>query len=328
MLSGDRATPVSDMRKSSVAIGIVTYNRLEMLRECLDAVNQQTLAADEIIVVDNGSTDGTQEWLSNQSGVTVVRQENLGAAGGFSRVMQEGYKKGHDWILCIDDDVMLRPDALQRLLDCPVAIAEKVGFLACRVVSRAGNTYMTPLPADPFPIWYDTIGEGGYLRVFDANFAGFMVSRTAIQRRGLPIKEFFLWEDDREYSERIARVMPCYLVLNSVVVHHQGRDGREFTSKKLLQVRNKAARILISDTTFGFKLWRLCKYAGWVLYMITRCGYPLASLKSAFVGLFLFRPKIEYVDDSSAQSAKPEYSRALATDPTKGSIEHSNSLSL
>jgi GT2 family glycosyltransferase len=123
-----------------------------------------------------------------------------------------------------------------------------------------------------------------------------MVSRTAIQRRGLPIKEFFLWEDDREYSERIARVMPCYLIINSVVVHHEGRDGRDFRGKHLLQVRNKAARILISDTTLPLKLWRLFKYTGWLIYSIICKGYPLACIKCALVGLFMFRPQIEYVE--------------------------------
>lgn len=284
------------MTKSRVAIAIVTHNRLEMLRECLTAAEQQTVRADELIVVDNGSTDGTNEWLSSMPNITVVRQENLGASGGFSRAMKEGYCRGHDWVLCIDDDVMLRPNTLEELVNSPVAKAEDVGFLTCRVVSTLGQTYMTPAPADRFPLWYDTLGSDGYVRVANANFAGFMVSRTAIRRRGLPIKEFFLWEDDREYSERIARVMPCYLVMNSVVVHHQGRDGRGFRSKQLLQVRNKAARILISDTTFRLKLWRLVKYGGWLIHAITRKGYPIVCLKSAFVGLFLFRPQIEYVD--------------------------------
>ena len=284
------------MQKSRVAVAIVTYNRLEILHECVAAVKRQTVTADEVIVIDNGSTDGTHEWLSSVPNVRVVRQENLGAAGGFSRAMKEGYKGGYDWILCIDDDVMLCQDTLQLLLSSPVAKPEEVGFLACRVVGRAGRTYMTPSPADRFPLWYDTIGSGGYVRVADANFAGFMVSRTAIQRRGLPIKEFFLWEDDREYSERIARVMPCYLIINSVVVHHQGRDGRDFRGKHLLQVRNKAARILISDTTLPLKLWRLFKYTGWLIYSIICKGYPLACIKCALVGLFMFRPQIEYVE--------------------------------
>lgn len=283
------------MARARVAIAIVTYNRLELLRECLLTVQEQTRHADEVIVVDNGSTDGTEKWLFHLSGITVVRQENLGAAGGFSRALKEGYSRGHDWVLCIDDDVMLCPNTLQELLKAPVANPDEAGFLSCRVVSRAGETYMTPPPADRFPLWYDTIGAGGYVRVADANFAGFMVSRVAIQRRGLPLKEFFLWEDDREYSERIARVMPCYLVINSVVVHHQGRDGREFRTKQLLQARNKAARILVSDTTLRLKLWRLFKYGGWLLFVISRKGYPMACLKWAFVGLFLFRPRIEYV---------------------------------
>jgi len=284
------------MPKSRVAIAIVTYDRLEMLRECLAAAARQGVRADEIIVVNNGSTDGTTEWLSTVAEITVVNQGNVGASGGFSRAMREGYNRGHDWILCIDDDVMLCPNTLEMLLASPVAKPEEVGFLACRVVGRSGCTYMTPPPADPFPVSYDTITAGGYVRVAFANFAGFMVSRAAIQKRGLPIKEFFIWEDDREYSERLSRVMPCYLILGSVVVHHQGRDGRGFRGKQLLQARNRAARILISDTTLRLKVWRLVKYGAWLINMITRHGYPVMCLRSAFVGLFLFRPRIEYVD--------------------------------
>jgi GT2 family glycosyltransferase len=123
-----------------------------------------------------------------------------------------------------------------------------------------------------------------------------MVSRTAVQRRGLPLKEFFIWDDDREYSERIARVMPCYLVMNSVVVHYQPDDSRGLRKKQLFHVRNKAARILISDIPVGLKAWRLFRYGGWLIYMIALGGYPAMSVKSAFIGLFLFKPKIEYVD--------------------------------
>jgi GT2 family glycosyltransferase len=285
------------MSRFKVAIAIVTYNRLEMLRECLSAVWKQTVPADQIIIINNGSTDGTPEWLAGIEGIVVVNQENLGAAGGFSRGMREGYQRGYDWIFCFDDDVMLQTNTLERLINCPIAEPERSGFLACRVVDRSGNTYMTPPPAEPFPAWYNTAGSGSYVRVNNANFAGFMVSRNAIRRRGLPIKEFFLWEDDREYSERIARVMPCYLVLNSVVEHHQGRDGRGFQRKRLLEVRNKAARILISDTTLKLKIWRLVKYSGWLLNAVVRQGYPLSSVKSAFVGLFLFRPRIEYISE-------------------------------
>jgi rhamnopyranosyl-N-acetylglucosaminyl-diphospho-decaprenol beta-1,3/1,4-galactofuranosyltransferase len=45
---------------------IVTFNRLSLLKKCISAVTQQSRKPDEIIVINNGSTDGTESWLSQQ----------------------------------------------------------------------------------------------------------------------------------------------------------------------------------------------------------------------------------------------------------------------
>ena len=67
----------------TVAAVVVTYNRLNDLKLCIDSLNQQTRPLDAIIVINNGSTDGTSGWLAEQNGLTVITQSNLGGAGGF-----------------------------------------------------------------------------------------------------------------------------------------------------------------------------------------------------------------------------------------------------
>uniref|UniRef100_UPI003FEEC51D glycosyltransferase n=1 Tax=Phocaeicola sp. TaxID=2773926 RepID=UPI003FEEC51D len=61
---------------------IVTFNRLVLLQKTLDYVRMTPLVT-HIIVVNNGSTDGTTEWLDTQADLDVIHQDNVGASGGF-----------------------------------------------------------------------------------------------------------------------------------------------------------------------------------------------------------------------------------------------------
>ena len=77
------------------AVVVVTYNRLELLKECLKQVENQTVPAKRIIVVNNASTDGTAEYLreckeKNKQYRTITCMENLGGAGGFAKGIQIG----------------------------------------------------------------------------------------------------------------------------------------------------------------------------------------------------------------------------------------------
>ena len=56
---------------------VVTFNRLELLKRNIDSLRQNH-PIERIIVVNNGSTDGTREWLSEQSDLLVITQENVG----------------------------------------------------------------------------------------------------------------------------------------------------------------------------------------------------------------------------------------------------------
>ncbi|RYF54393.1 MAG: glycosyltransferase, partial [Cytophagaceae bacterium] len=103
----------------TVAAVVVTYNRLNDLKLCIDSLNQQTRPLDAIIVINNGSTDGTSGWLAEQNGLTVVTQSNLGGAGGFATGIETAYQAGFNWLWCMDDDCLAAPNALEVLLASP-----------------------------------------------------------------------------------------------------------------------------------------------------------------------------------------------------------------
>lgn len=62
---------------------VVTFNRLQCLKECLTALDSQTSKDFDILVINNGSTDGTKEFLDSRDDLLKIHQDNLGGAGGF-----------------------------------------------------------------------------------------------------------------------------------------------------------------------------------------------------------------------------------------------------
>ena len=94
---------------------VVTYNRIELLKRTVRCL-QQNKPVSSIVVVNNGSTDATAEWLKTQPGLIVISQANVGGSGGFYTGMQYAYQAGADWIWCMDDDVFPRADCLEQLL--------------------------------------------------------------------------------------------------------------------------------------------------------------------------------------------------------------------
>lgn len=99
-----------------VGIVVVTYNRLSLLKECIDALRHQTYKNFRIVIVNNGSTDGTCEWLSLQNDLIVISQENSGGAGGFYTGLKYVAEHAYDYCWFMDDDVICNVDALQELL--------------------------------------------------------------------------------------------------------------------------------------------------------------------------------------------------------------------
>ena len=98
-----------------VLVQVHTWNDADVIGVALQAILQQTLAAEEILIVDNGSTDGTPE-LNYPSIVTIIRHRlNLGTSGAVKTGLEYALAHGYDWIWVLDADSVPRPDALELL---------------------------------------------------------------------------------------------------------------------------------------------------------------------------------------------------------------------
>ena len=210
------------MRNDRVAAVVVTYKRLPLLKKCIERVRAQTTPCD-ILVVNNASTDGTAEWLAeretNNSRLHVKNTgENLGGAGGFNKGMRWAVEAGYDCLWLMDDDCLPEPDALEKLLEADTLLGGEYGWLSSRCLWTDGSvcnmnlqrkTPYRDIDGFTFPLTPCVM----------ASFVSLFLRAETVRLFGLPIKEFFIWSDDWEYTRRISREWPCYVAAASRVVH-------------------------------------------------------------------------------------------------------------
>ena len=214
----------------------MTYNRKHMLRECLDALARQTRPVDRVLVVDNASTDGTQEMVeSDRPGVDLLAlPENVGGAGGFHEGMKRAHADGAEWLWLMDDDTIQEPDALAELLAAPERVEPlpRPTMLAGKVVWRNGRLHPMNKPG-PERRRIERLLDGaerGLLPLRFATFVSLLVHRGVVDRHGLPYKHFFKWSDDIEYTGRVLLSESGYLVPTGVAVHKTNAAHTAMTS--------------------------------------------------------------------------------------------------
>lgn len=218
----------------SVCALVLTYNRVELLATCLAAIEAQSRRCDRVIVVNNGSTDGTAEVLRSLAPrVEVVSiAQNCGAAGGFNRALAAGHATGADLLWLMDDDVIPEATALAELLaarDVLTARGMDPPFLASVAHSPDGS--MTNVPdldgrrrVRGYPQWPELL-ERGLVPIRRGTFVSALFTRETVARYGLPLADMYMWGEDTEYTLRITRTASGYLVGQSHVAHLRAQPG-------------------------------------------------------------------------------------------------------
>ena len=208
---------------SGVCAVVVTHSRRKLLEECLRALAEQTRLPERVLVVDNASTDGTREMVErDHAGVDLLPlSTNEGGAGGFHEGMRRACADGAEWIWLMDDDTIPRPDALAELLAARDRLEPAPILLASKVVWRDGRmhpqNYGGPERRRVERLIHGA--AGGVMPLRFSTFVSLMVHRRAVERYGLPRKEFFIWSDDIDYTGRLLDQELGYLVPTSVVLH-------------------------------------------------------------------------------------------------------------
>ena len=208
----------------TVAAVVVTYNRLSDLEKCLDSLRQQTRPLDNILVINNGSTDGTQQWLATQPDVQVITQENLGGAGGFATGIDTAYQAGYTWLWCMDDDCLAAPDALEQLLSSPNLGPCIKNAMSVSAVDQEELAFFVQRPNRQYRHVTDMTDVDLVYGVASL-FNGTLVHSEVVKAIGIPDRNLFIWGDEVEYMTRAQRRgFPVVTVPRSVFYHPPSFD--------------------------------------------------------------------------------------------------------
>lgn len=209
---------------------IVTYNRKDKLVEAINSILNQELEPVRLIIIDNHSTDGTKEQLSNarildNPKVKYLRMpKNYGGSGGFYNGIKEAMKySDFDFLSLSDDDAIYKPDFFKLIADYHNEHPGVKAFTG--TVEYEDGTIQTDhrrkitnnkwLQQAEIP--QNLYDHNFKLDLF--SFVGCVISRDVLKKIGLPKKNYFIYYDDTEYSLRVRECSAIVNVSAAIIIH-------------------------------------------------------------------------------------------------------------
>jgi len=254
--------PSASSPSPRVVAVVVAYNRRQLLVEALDALAAQDRPLDAVLVVDNASDDGSKDAAAQHAvGATVLAlDENTGGAGGFTVGVAHAVDVlGAELVWLMDDDTIPTSTALAALLRAREEYDGPVAVLGSRVVWHDGRDHPmnTPRPRPgATPAELASARAAGGTPVRSSSFVSMLVDARAVRFHGLPVADYFIWNDDFEFSARLLRRGTGLAVHASVVEHRTktfGATDADPGERFYFEVRNKMWMLLRSASLGPFE---------------------------------------------------------------------------
>ena len=208
---------------------IVTHNRSKLLSRCINSLKSQSNLPNEILVVNNGSTDDTSIVIKNHN-VKELKQDNLGSAGGWSAGIEYCIKYNFDACWLMDDDGFPEKQALKTLKDNLSNLDACVS--SCVLEENDKKNFVFPIPklnARNNPLLfaikrkYFSVSELKDEGINDYNFAhlfnGALIKSDSIKKIGNVNKNYFIMGDEVDYFYRLRAVGNVRTILSAKHFH-------------------------------------------------------------------------------------------------------------
>lgn len=282
-------------KNPKIAAVIVTFNRLELLKKCIDAIENQTFLPETIYVVNNASTDGTKEYLeklvSNVEIVPLNLNENIGGAGGFYTGIKTAHESNrYDAYWVMDDDGLPEKNCLSELV--PYA---NNGFIGPLVIGIEKKSHMAfkYLKEDALESVQKAYEDTGYINDFANPFNGTLLSKQLIENIGYPKKEMFIWGDEVEFQMRSKKYGYTPMTIVKAIHYHPSersplyRDylGRKSISylptkfKRYIKYRNDAYNRYEYFWKSKFNLKKIYYYSSHIFFYLFSRKLDVSGLK-------------------------------------------------
>jgi len=259
---------------------IVTHNRKSELIKCLNALLAQTRHLDQIIVVDNASTDGTMEMIAaNFAHHPVVAYHNLnanlGGGGGFHYGSHLAVDRGYDWIWLMDDDCCATEECLEKLVRGVTNSKDIYSPIVLSIEDR--ETVLWGIKA---------AYNSGTTEVGTLPFIGFFIHRRSLKEIGFPGKEFFIYGDDTEFNMRARTYGKKIIMVTDSIMYHPYKNALRGLKIYKMFLNKLWAYYKLRNAIIIFKKYRYVSKKQVVMFGTALIFYIL-TLKFDFMKLWL-----------------------------------------
>lgn len=255
---------------SHAAIIIVNWNGLAILKKCLQAVRRQTLLPDRVIVVDNGSTDGSVAWINEQQYLELIAlPSNTGFAHpnnlGIAHALAD---KNTEYIITLNNDTEPDSKYLEELIGCAKRHPD-AGSIQPKVVSATDTTIIDTvgilihqdMSAMNKGQWEKDTGQyETEAEVFGASASAGLYARSALEAVALPKhiyfdSEYFAYYEDVDVAWRLRLAgYTSYYTPTAIVKHQHSTTGVSHSPFKAFHIHRNHYYNIIKDLPLPFAI--------------------------------------------------------------------------
>jgi len=255
---------------SKIAVIVINWNGRKYLNDCLSAIYNQSFKNYVVYFVDNGSTDGSVEYVKENFPRTkiVALEENKGFAEGNNIGIRAALKDEKvEGVICLNNDTIVGPEWLASLVETANK-SKKIGMVASLAIFPDGEIQSAGLSLEK-ALQNNMLGgiSLGYGRdenfkplnrereVFAPSGVAAYYKREMLEEVGLFDEDYFIYAEDLDLGIRGRMAgWKCYLSPDARLVHFHSKTMGGFSFKKIyLQERNRYFTA-IKDLSFPFLL--------------------------------------------------------------------------
>jgi hypothetical protein len=225
---------VPGLDRPAVSIVVLNWRRAETTLRCLEAIDQLAYASRSVVVVDNGSGDGSEELLRGARGDDAVIQTgaNLGYAGGNNIGIRHSLDAGAEYVWILNNDTLVEPETLTELMRAAEREA-RAGAIATRLVEldsglttsdafrHDGRTTVTVLCEGCSAGWHPADIVGG---------PSLLLRADVLREVGLFDEDYFHYYEEADLMERIRRGGWDLGLACCAVTRHSGGSSLSYAS--------------------------------------------------------------------------------------------------
>lgn len=247
--------------KKMLSIVIVCMNTKKLVLDCIDSIlDEGSKLKWEIIVVDNGSTDGTQPAIKKLQTIMknlflIENKQNL----GYARANNQGMEKAQgEYIILLNSDTIVKKGALGKLMKF-AQIKKDAGVIGPKLLNIDGSLQPScfHFPTIRNAIAEYWLGEKGFFEKYapkstksttvDAVVgAAFLITPKALNKVGLLDERYFVYFEDIDYCRLVWKNgMKVYYYPKAEIIHHHGA-----TFKKMANSANRWKKLIPSSKIY------------------------------------------------------------------------------